>query len=278
MNYYERYLGDYGKKTSRLTLAQHGAYTLLLDAYYSEEEPLPSEYDELYRMCRAMTKEEKEAVRKVADTFFPVAADGLRHNERADAEISKAQAKINASKENGKRGGRPKKDNPPSNPKETQEKPTGFSNQNPAETHPGVHHAPTPGKPISESSVVPPEPSVDDSPPNATREGLLCRKLRAVGVQDAAPHLLRHPDWQALLARRTDEEIIGIANAKVTQNPGKRISLNYLAPALADDGRGIPQGGTPNGNDHRTATVAAFTGSAGPQQEPRDCGPAERAA
>lgn len=66
MNYYERYCGDYAKKPARLTLVQHGAYTLLLDEYYSTEEPLPASFEELYRVCRAMKKDEQEAVRMVA--------------------------------------------------------------------------------------------------------------------------------------------------------------------------------------------------------------------
>lgn len=94
MNYYRRFMGDYAKKTAALSLAEHGAYTLLLDELYSTETPLPAEHEALYRLCRAMTKTEQDAVRSVADRFFPVGADGLRHNQRADEEIAKAQATI----------------------------------------------------------------------------------------------------------------------------------------------------------------------------------------
>lgn len=116
VNYYERYLGGYAKKTGHLELAGHGAYTLMLDTYYSTERPLPADYASLYRICRAIAKSEQEVVRKVADEFFPAGADGLRHNERADAEIAKAQKRIDAAKVNGKGGGRPPKINPPDNP------------------------------------------------------------------------------------------------------------------------------------------------------------------
>lgn len=161
MNYYERYCGDYGRKTGHLSLAQHGAYTLMLDTYYSTERPLPADYSALYRICRAMTKPEQEAVRAVADEFFPVSGDGLRHNARADAEISAAQPRIAAARDNGKHGGRPRKP-PDKNPDETHEKPGGFSNQNPGETHAGVPQAPDPSNPLStppgvEGPVGPPD-------------------------------------------------------------------------------------------------------------------------
>lgn len=84
-------MADYAKKTSRLTLAQHGAYTLLLDEVYSTEAPLPADVNELYRVCRAMTKDEQSAVRVVADLYFPVGNDGLRSNQRVTLEISKAK-------------------------------------------------------------------------------------------------------------------------------------------------------------------------------------------
>lgn len=126
MNFYKRYPADYGRKTARLTLAQHGAYTLLLDEVYSTEAPLPGALDELYRVCRAMSKPEQEAVRAVADKFFPMGADGLRRNQRADEEITEAAPAIEAARLNGKKGGRPKK--------ETQKEPSGFSLGNPDAT------------------------------------------------------------------------------------------------------------------------------------------------
>lgn len=87
MNFYKRYMGDYGRDTAHLSLAEHGAYALLLDHYYSTESALPAELLALYRLCRAFDKLEQRAVQSVADKFFPVGDDGLRHNERADKEI-----------------------------------------------------------------------------------------------------------------------------------------------------------------------------------------------
>jgi uncharacterized protein YdaU (DUF1376 family) len=111
MNYYERYCGDYQRDTAHLSLAEHGAYTMLLDTYFSVEKALPSDLPSLYRVCRAMTRLEQQAVKSVAEQFFPVSAvDGFRHNQRADREIAKARPKIEAARANGRKGGRPLKE------------------------------------------------------------------------------------------------------------------------------------------------------------------------
>jgi uncharacterized protein YdaU (DUF1376 family) len=126
VNFYKRYPADYGKKTARLTLMQHGAYTLLLDELYSTEAPLPAAMDELFRVCRAMKAAEQEAVRVVAERFFPVGLDGLRHNKRAAEELEEAAPALEAARLNGKKGGRPKGT--------THKKPSGFPKHNPAQT------------------------------------------------------------------------------------------------------------------------------------------------
>lgn len=122
MNYFELYPGDYLKDTGRLTLVDHGAYLRLMLEYYATEEPLPADLAELYVIAAAVTAADRAAVKKVADRFFPISPDdGLRHNGRVDEEIEKAQARMTAARENGKRGGRPKK-----NPVGSEEKPSGF--------------------------------------------------------------------------------------------------------------------------------------------------------
>ena len=114
MNYYERHLGDYARDAGHLTMIEHGAYTLLLDRYYTTEQGIPA--DQAHRVCRARTREEKEAVDTVLAEFFTL-TDGVWVNGRATREVTKTQAKVKAAQENGKRGGRPK---------QTEEKPSGF--------------------------------------------------------------------------------------------------------------------------------------------------------
>lgn len=106
MNYYERHLGDYAKDTAHLSMIEHGAYGLLLDRYYGTEQGIPE--DQAHRVARARSKEEKQAVDAVLAEFFTL-TNGVWINARSEEEIIKAQGKINAAKENGKKGGRPKK-------------------------------------------------------------------------------------------------------------------------------------------------------------------------
>jgi uncharacterized protein YdaU (DUF1376 family) len=124
VNFYKRFIGDIQAKTGGLTLAEFGAYDRLLDHYYSTEKPIP--FDEIYRICRAMTGAEKGAVDKVLGKFFQRVPEGWTQS-KADEVIAKALPLIEAARENGKKGGRPPK------PK-TQPEPSGFQKQNPAET------------------------------------------------------------------------------------------------------------------------------------------------
>lgn len=122
MNYYERHLGDYAKDAGHLSMLEHGAYTLLLDRYYTTEKGIP--VDQAYRVARAITKPEKAAVDAVLAEFF-VCVDGIWIKNKVEEVISDAQARIDAARTNGKTGGRPRK-KPRANPIETQEKPTGL--------------------------------------------------------------------------------------------------------------------------------------------------------
>lgn len=89
MVFYKRFPGAYLRKTSHLTLVQHGAYIKLLDHYYSTGRPLPDSVDSLCRIAGAHTEEERAAVVVVADEFFPE-QDGVRYNDRAEEELRKA--------------------------------------------------------------------------------------------------------------------------------------------------------------------------------------------
>lgn len=91
-SFYMRYTGDYGRDTAHLTLIEHGAYCVLLDAYYANEEPLPADKARLYRMARAFDEQEQDAVDAVLDRFFTKRGNSY-HNKRADAEIGKIKDK-----------------------------------------------------------------------------------------------------------------------------------------------------------------------------------------
>src|SRR5690606_789545 len=96
VNFFKLYIGDYQRDTAHLSMAEHGAYVLMLQIYYATEKPLPTG-KALHRMLRAQDKAERDAVDTVAKEFWTETDDGLV-NERANEEITKAnkQAETNA--------------------------------------------------------------------------------------------------------------------------------------------------------------------------------------
>src|SRR3990167_6232248 len=101
--WYAWYPGDWKAKTSDLSLAEKGAYGELIDHYYSMAEALPEALPQLYRLCGAVSDEEKTAVQTVINRFFTLKNNKL-HNKRCDKEIIR-QAQIRESlSERGRAG------------------------------------------------------------------------------------------------------------------------------------------------------------------------------
>lgn len=90
MNYYKRHLGDYAKKCGRLSMLQHGAYTLLLDSCYDREQ-FPT-IDDAIEWTWASTTDEIEAVTFVLRKFF-VLENGLYVQKRVQEELAEYRAK-----------------------------------------------------------------------------------------------------------------------------------------------------------------------------------------
>ena len=85
MHYYKRNIGDYAKKAGRLTMLQHGAYTLLLDACYDRER-FPT-LDEAIEWTWASSTAEVEAVQFVLSRFFTL-VDGVYIQARIKEELA----------------------------------------------------------------------------------------------------------------------------------------------------------------------------------------------
>jgi uncharacterized protein YdaU (DUF1376 family) len=85
MHYYKRNLGDYAKKTGRLTMLQHGAYTLLIDACY-DREVFPT-LEQAIDWTWASTDAEIEAVKFVLSRFFKLSSDGQYVQDRILEEL-----------------------------------------------------------------------------------------------------------------------------------------------------------------------------------------------
>ena len=74
MHYYKRHLGDYARKAGHLSMLEHGAYNLILDAYYDRE--VPPTRAEAIRFARARSAEEIAAVDVVLAEFFTESDEG----------------------------------------------------------------------------------------------------------------------------------------------------------------------------------------------------------
>jgi len=78
MHYFKRNIGDYHKKAGRLTMLQHGAYTLLIDSCYDREQ-FPTE-EQAIDWCWASTAAEVSAVKFVLTKFFTLNGDKYEQN------------------------------------------------------------------------------------------------------------------------------------------------------------------------------------------------------
>lgn len=218
MNYYERHLGDYTKDTAHLTLIEHGAYTLLLDRYYSTEKGIPE--NQAHRVARARTKEEKEAVDIVLGEFFTL-VNGTWIKNRVEGEITKYQERVRLAQLNGKKGGRPPKN-------ETDIKPAGFPLGSISEPTQQAHHTPdskhqSPNlKPEIKHTELETTGGEDETPEpvcvttnffKPTHSGLYCKAMMSQGVQACNPH---HPTLLALIdAGATEQEFAQAAKNAV---------------------------------------------------------------
>lgn len=127
MHYYKRNIGDYAKKAGRLSMLEHGAYTLLIDACYDRER-FPTE-QEAIEWAWARSDAEVEAVRFVLSRFF-VLIDGVyvqdrikeeidayARNAETNARIAKEREEKRTKRERSVNGASPDEHEPPPNHK-----------------------------------------------------------------------------------------------------------------------------------------------------------------
>ena len=96
MHYYKRNIGDYAKKAGRLSMLEHGAYTLLMDAVY-DRETFPT-LEEALDWAWARDEAEVAAVKFVLSKFFELREDGRYVQNRIQEELDsyKYKAETNA--------------------------------------------------------------------------------------------------------------------------------------------------------------------------------------
>ena len=96
MHYYKRNLGDYAKKTGRLTMLQHGAYTLLIDSCY-DREVFPT-LEQAIEWTWASSEAEIEAVKFVLSRFFEMDKEGQYVQDRILQELLHYHANADTNK------------------------------------------------------------------------------------------------------------------------------------------------------------------------------------
>lgn len=86
------YIGDYLRDTQHLNAEKHGAYVLLIFAYWASGKPLVDDDEHLATICRMPLKRWR-SIRPVIERFFQQEAGEWRH-KRIDAELTKAEHNI----------------------------------------------------------------------------------------------------------------------------------------------------------------------------------------
>lgn len=98
------YWGDYLRDTMHLRAEGHGAYLLLIAAYWCSGGPLPDNDEYLIGVTRLEAKAWQK-LKPILAAFFTVEGGLWRHN-RVDQEIAKANHISSVRQEAGKRGGK----------------------------------------------------------------------------------------------------------------------------------------------------------------------------
>jgi uncharacterized protein YdaU (DUF1376 family) len=83
------YVGDYLRDTTALDTEQHGAYLLLLMAYWIKGGPLPDDDKILATVAKISMWKWRKILRRVLQNFFQI-EDGVWKHKRMDKEIEKA--------------------------------------------------------------------------------------------------------------------------------------------------------------------------------------------
>jgi len=98
------YVGDYMADTLHLTTEQHGAYLLLLMAYWRNRGPLPASPERLKSVCKLSEDQWQTDMPILQEFFDTVSLPGKWVHKRVDREIEAAIKRKTAAVERGKKG------------------------------------------------------------------------------------------------------------------------------------------------------------------------------
>lgn len=101
--FFPLFIGPYFRDTMHLTRDQHGAYLLLLIAYWVNQGPLPDDDGVLSAIAKSDLKTWKKTLRPIVSKFFQI-HDGFWHQKKADLELTRAVGLAKVRSEAGKAG------------------------------------------------------------------------------------------------------------------------------------------------------------------------------
>lgn len=250
MNYYEFHIGDYLKNTAHLSMLEDAAYRRLIDAYYTREAPLPAERRACYKLCRAYSKDEREAVDYVLDEFFDSHEDGW-HNDRCDAEIfhfldKQAKAKRSANARWAKR-----ETHSEGNANASPDAMRTHSEGNATRARPQTPDTKHQGEPKKHRATASPPHVPDSIPADLLADWLVVRKAKRVGN-------LTETAWSAI---EREAEIAGMSPEAAVRTCCERGWAGFRASWLVDDDgqkvRAPPNGSAELSAGQKTAAAAA---------------------
>lgn len=215
MNYYPFHIGDYFSTTRHLSWEEDCAYRRLLDVYYRDERPIPSEIPAACRLILAKTKAQRHAVETVLNEFFVLSESGWT-NRRADAEIMTMQGRQQVQREKANKRW------------DQARKAMSQHDETDAAAYPAAYPAAMPPTPTPTPE---PEPTPKPVPPRASHAGRPVGDLTETDLQRAAAnrvceklHAMGFPKVYA-----ADEKLLKLLAAGATEE-----DFIYAAPKALD--------------------------------------------
>lgn len=212
------YIGDYLADTMHLSTTLHGAYVLLIIAYWRMAKPLPADDSTLAAITKMSAKEWARA-RPTLSGFF-IEGDGVWRHKRVEIELDRARRVSEARQISGKAGGKAK-----ANAKQKAEQTT-KQNPTPSQSQSKIHESETLKPREDVEPVAQPVTEPDTTLPEFLRRGATAnrrggmrpigalvdqgprRKRQDVADRDMATHLMNHlgyspaDAWEVVMAAR----------------------------------------------------------------------------
>ncbi|WP_219908966.1 YdaU family protein [Nitrosomonas ureae] len=198
-------IGDYAKKAGRLSMLEHGAYTLLIHSCYDRER-FPT-LEEALEWCWVRTPEEEAAVKFVLSKFFDL-VDGVYYQNRIQEEISKYHENASTNKRIAT-----EREEKRRNRTRTVHEPCSSVNEPPPNQEPRTINQ----EPLTSEEIIHTDyPSQQSS--NPTPAASVCLAIKKIGIIDLNPS---HPELLMLIeAGATIDEFMHAARTAKDKSKG----------------------------------------------------------